>query len=99
MLKHLRIQGNMFQEYLNGPEESSIVDILPFLPASIETLTLLPQDDEDEDPTTTYTLNELPKKKEECVPNLSEITCESSFPFGDEMFDDCARAGVELIYT
>ena len=104
VLKHLRIQGNMFQEYLNWPEESSIVDILPFLPASIETLTLLPQDDEDEDeededPKTTYTLNELPKKKEDCVPNLSYITCESSFPFGDEMFDDCARVGIELDYT
>ncbi|KAM0798810.1 hypothetical protein BDR22DRAFT_857822 [Usnea florida] len=99
MLKHLRIQGNMFQEYLNGPEESLIVDILPFLPASIETLTLLTQEDEDEDPTITYTLNELPEKKEDCVPNLSMITCESSFPFEDEMFDDCARAGVELVYT
>ena len=100
VLKHLRIQGNMFQQYPNGPADSSIVDILPFLPASIETLTLLPQDeDEDEDPTTTYTLNELPKKKEKCVPNLSYITCESSFPFGDEMFDDCARAGVELDHT
>ena len=95
-LKHLRIQGNMFQQHLNWPEETSIVDILPFLPASIETLTLLPQD---EDPTTTYTLNELPKKREECVPNLSKIACESSFPFGDEMFDDCARVGVELVYT
>ena len=99
MLKHLRIQGNMFQQYLNFPEESSIVDILPFLPASIETLTLLSQDEDDEDLTTTYTLDELPKKREECVPKLSKITCESSFPFGDEMFDDCARVGVELDYT
>ena len=95
-LKHLRIQGNMFQENFNGPDESSIIDILPFLPASIETLTLLPQD---EDPRTTYTLDDLPKKKEECVPNLSKITCESSFPFADEMFHDWVTAGVELVYT
>ena len=95
MLKHLRIQGNTFQQYLPLPEDSSIVDILPFLPASIETLTLLPQD---EDPTTTYTLNELPKKREECVPNLAKITCESNFPFVDGMFDECARAGVDLVY-
>ena len=96
MLKHLRIPGNMFQQDYYWPDESSIVDILPFLPASIETLTLLPQV---EDPRTTYTLNELPKKREECVPNLSEITCESRFPFVDEMFDDCVRVGVQLVYT
>ena len=97
ILKHLRIQGHMFkEEFPNLPEEDSIVDILPFLPASLETLTLLPQD---EDPTTTYTLHELPKKRDEWVPNLSKITCESSFPFRDEVFDDCATVGVELVYT
>lgn len=94
-LKHLRIQGNMFQQYPPLPEDSTIVDILPSLPASIETVTLLPQD---EDPTTTYTLNELPKKREEYVPNLAKITCESNFPFVDEMFDECARVGIELVY-
>ena len=94
-LKHLRIQGNMFQRYPPLPEDSTIVDILPSLPASIETVTLLPQN---EDPTTTYTLNELPKKREEYVPNLAKITCESNFPFVDEMFDECARVGIELVY-
>ncbi len=96
MLEHLRIQGNMFVDHSAGHgDPHRRVDLLPLLPASIQTLILLPQS---ENPTVTYTLDELRTKRKECVPNLTTISCGNTFPFVNGLRDDCASVGIDLIY-
>lgn len=75
VLKHLRIQGVMFVDYSSGLAYlHRLVDLLPLLPVSIETLTLLPQADVR---TVTYTLNQLREKR-----NMKEIPRPCPFTLG-----------------
>ena len=97
ILKHLRIQGNMFIKYTSDSGYlDRLVDLLPLLPASLKTLTLLPQD---ADPTVKYTFDKLRKKRKECVPNLTKVTCESTFPIVDGLINECASVGIDLVYS
>ena len=97
MLKHLRIHGNMFIEpstYLRN--YYPLVDLLRFLPASIESLTLLRQE---QAPWVTYTLNELRKEREERLPKLTKITCEKDIPTESGLIEECASLGIDWVYS
>ena len=97
VLQHLRIQPNMFIKYGNSREGLiQLVDLLPLLPASIETLTFLfPA----EDLPVTFTLDELQMKREECIPNLRAFTCGTTISIVDGLIDECAAVGIELVYA
>ncbi|CAF9936280.1 MAG: hypothetical protein ALECFALPRED_006752 [Alectoria fallacina] len=96
-LEHLRIRGNMFVDYSSGHEAPHrLVDLLPLLPVSIKTLTLVALTI---DPSVTFTLNEIRKKREECLPNLTKLTWESVLPLGEGLMDACASVGIDLAYA
>lgn len=98
-LKHLRVEGNMFIKYMSEtadlPGQQRLVDLLPLLPASLKTLTLLPQS---ADVKVTYTLDKLRKKRKDCLPNLRRITCESKLPIVHGLLNECTSVGIELVY-
>ena len=97
VLRYLRIQPNMFINYANSHGGLiQLVDLLPLLPASIETLTFLfPA----EDLPATFTLDELQMKREECLPNLRTLNCGSTISIADGLIDECAAVGIELVYA
>ena len=97
-LKHLRVEGKSFDMYTSETREfpgQRLVDLLPFLPASLKTLTLLPQP---ADAKVMYTLYELRKKRKDCLPNLKRITCESKLPILNGLLNECTSVGIELVY-
>ncbi|CAD6574337.1 MAG: hypothetical protein ASARMPREDX12_006557 [Alectoria sarmentosa] len=97
VLEHLRIRANMFVDYSSGHEAPHrLTDLLPLLPVSIKTLTLVALAD---DPTVTFTLNNMRKKREECLPNLTKISWESVLPLGEGLMDACASVGIDLAYA
>lgn len=97
-LKHLRVQCNVFINYTSESADlpgHRLVDLLPLLPASLETFNLLPQATRAE---VTYTLDKLRKKRKDCLPHLTKITCESRLPIVDGLLNECASVGIELVY-
>ena len=97
-LKHLRVEGKSFDMYTSETRRfpgQRLVDLLPDLPASLKTLTLLPQP---ADAKVMYTLYELRKKRKDCLPNLKRITCESRLPIWSGLINECTSVGIELLY-
>ena len=98
-LKHLQVEGNMFIKYTSETADlpgKRLVDLVPLLPASLKTLTLLPQA---ANAKVTYTLDKLRKKRKDCLPNLKRITCQRDFPFLDGLANECASVGIDLGYS
>ena len=88
-LKHLRVAASIFIDEVSP----QIVDLLPLLPSSLETLILLPQ------AVDTFTLGGLRSKKKECLPNLKEIICEGGGNiFVDDFEEECASVGIDFAY-
>ena len=95
-LQHLRIQASMFINYASHQGDlPESVDLLPLLPASLETLTLLSAV---EDILVMFTLYELSEKREEYLPNLKTFICGYLISVADDLVYDCASVGIDLIY-
>ncbi|KAL9063369.1 MAG: hypothetical protein Q9161_009494 [Pseudevernia consocians] len=94
VLKHLRIQGNMFIKPSAWLKKLYLLlDLLRVLPASIESLTLLR---EEQGPCITYTFHELRKKRDTHLPKLTNVACpEHSTGYG--MIEECASLGIEWV--
>lgn len=96
VLKYISVSANMFIDYAKSRGEiPQLVDFLPFLPASIETLTLRPLL---EHTPVTYTLNELRYKREEWLPNLKRVICGANNTMANGLKDECASVGIDLVY-
>ena len=93
-LQHLRIQASMF--VLSDRCRNRLVDLLPLLPASIETLTLFSQG---EDQFVTYTLDDLREKREEYLPRFKTFTRDKTVSIASGLVDECASVGIDLVYA
>lgn len=94
-LQHLRIQAEMFVEHTDYPHSLRRVDLLPLLPASIETLNLhCPWARS----WATFAMNDLGKKRKECLPNLKTVVRERCIPVADGLEEELAGVGIDL-YT
>lgn len=93
VLKDLHIHANMLIDYSQLGDLHLLVDLIPLLPASIETLTLL---NRAEDLLATFTLLELHEKREECIPHLKEFVCGSTISIHEGLTEECADVGIVL---
>ena len=95
VLKHLRIQANMFiDDDICDMYSHRLIDLIPLLPSSIVTLNLLSQP---QDPSVVYTLAEVEKKREIWIPSMKEVVCENEIPIAEGLEDACARVGIRLV--
>lgn len=93
-LQHLRIHAEMLVDKLDCPERlRQPVDLLPLLPASIETLNL-------HSPwaslNTTFTMDQLGKKRKECLPNLKTFIREPWVPIANGLREELVSVGIDL---
>ena len=96
VLRHLRIQTDVFIDYRSRHDDlNEPVDLLPLLPASIETLILLSPTKE---VPVKFTLKGLTKKREECLPSMKEFVCEDIISIAEGLKDECAAVGIDLVY-
>ena len=96
VLRHLRIQSDVFIDYRGRRDDfDEAVDLLPLLPASIETLILFSPMEEVR---VAFTLKCLRKKREECLPCMKAFVCEDTISIAEGLEDECAAVGIDLIY-
>ena len=86
----------MFIDYRSRHEKlDEPVDLLPVLPASIETLILFSSAEE---VPVTFTLEDLRKKRKECLPSLKTFVCEEdTISIAEGLEDECAYVGIDLV--
>ena len=96
VLRHLRIQSDFFIDYRSRHDDlDESVDLLPRLPASIETLILFSPT---KDVQLTFTLRDIRNKREELLPNLKTFVCEDIISIAEGSKDECAVVGIDLVY-
>lgn len=93
-LQHLRIQADMFVDYVLDREcLRQSVDLLPLLPASIEYLNLhCPWGRS----SATFTMDDLGKKRKEFLPNLKTFVRERRISITNELIEELASVGIDL---
>ena len=96
VLRHLRIQSDFFLDYRSRHEDlDEAVDLLPVLPASIETLILFSPMKEVQ---IIFTLRDIRNKRKDILPNMKTFICEDIISIAEGLKDECAGVGIDLVY-
>lgn len=93
-LQHLRVQADMFVDRVGDLKcVRQLVDLLPLLPASIENLDLhCPWGRS----LATFTMDDLGKKRKECLPNLKNFVRQPCILIANGLLEGLASVGIDL---
>ena len=95
VLQKIRIQADVFIESISRYEGlDEPVDLLPLLPASIETLILIAPVEGKE---VAFTLKELQIKRKDYLLNLRNVFYERFISIAEGLIEECASMGISLV--